>query len=698
MIFFLKSISARGFLGALLAATILIITGCSSGTDEHGVRDLERIESSGVLKAIVRPRAISFASPGLTQVLIDRKLAQSLAAELGLKLKLVVMDDNAAMFDMLRRGKADIIIAGLIASPGDGVVFSVPYRYTDEVLITKKAAGGAEEGESKPPGPQSSLKGRSICLSQGSLRTDAFKRLKRLGATEFLELPRGSGPDEALAKVESGECFAAAVDSVSWDELFSNYTSLALNRVLAKSLPISLAMSPGAINLRSRTNEYLIARSLSSGSLIKYKGDFDTIKKKKVLRMVTRNNSLTYYIYRGAPFGFEYEMVRKFADSEGLRLEVVLPPGHSELIPWLLDGRADIVAAAMTRTDNRGKEVAFTVPYNYVSEQVVVRGDDETIKSPSDLVGKTVHVRKSSSYYDSLMALKEKGFDFEIVLLPEAMETEDILEGISVHRWDITVSDSNLLTIEREQGNDVKAAFTLKKSGIGWAVRKEDVKLLARLNAFIKKQHKSFFYNTIKDKYFNGSVSVPEVDKDLRYDRSGRISPYDELVKKYAAMYGLDWRLVVSQMFQESSFNPRKVSWAGARGLMQLMPRTAKEFGLKKSFDPESSIKAGTYYMKKLLKRFGPPIKLKDRISFALASYHVGFNHVADARILAAKEGLNPDIWFDNVEKAMILLQKRSYYRKTKYGYCNGRRTVVYVRDILNRYNAYLHHEVHAAL
>ncbi len=695
MSFVTKSGHVSTIFGAFVAAALCIISGCTSSTDERGVRDLDRIESSGVLKAIVRPREMRLASLGLTQVLIDRKLAQALAGELGLKLKLVVMDDNDAMLDMLRRGKADIIIAGLIATPGEGVAYSVPYRYTDEVLILRKAA--AKSGKKSNENAASeyvSLKDRPICLSQDSLRTDAVKRLKKLEVTEFIELPRGSGADDALVMVESGECLGAVVDLVSWEELSDSYSSLYLERTLAKSLPISLAMSPGAINLRSRTNEYLISRSLSSDSRLKYKLDLDGLKKKKVLRMVTRNNSLTYYIYRGTPVGFEYEMMKKFADSQGLRLEVVLPPGHVELIPWLLGGKADVVAAAMTKTGERDKQVAFTTTYNYVNEEVVVRGDDKSIKSLSDLVGKSIHVRKSSSFYESLMALKEKGYDFDIVLLPEAMETEEILDGIAENRWDITVSDSNLLRIEVESGKDLKSAFTLKKSGLGWAVRKEDTRLLHALNTFIKKQRGSFFFNTLKDKYFSPSTKSAVADKTLRYDRSGNISPFDDLVKKYAALYGLDWRLVVAQMFQESSFNPRKLSWAGARGLMQLMPRTARQFGLRKSFDPESSIKAGSYYMKKLLKRFGPPIKLKDSISFALAAYHAGYNHVADARNLAVSEGLDPNVWFDNVEKTMILLQNRKYYRKTRYGYCNGRRTVHYVREIITRYNAYLRHDV----
>ncbi len=689
MVKVLSSAKNPRILGAFLAVLVLMVSGCSPSDEKKDSRDLEKIESSGYLKVIVRPRSIAFASPGITQVLIDRKLALALSRELGLKLKLVVMDDDAAMVRKLRDGKADFIAAGIIATPEKGLAFSIPYRHTDELLIVKK--GGVHALPVN--GEEDSLKGKTICMGRGSLKTAAVKRLKMNGVKKFIHPLEGAGPDEALGLVERDECYGAVVDSVSWDELSENYTTLEVARVLEKSLPIALLMRPGAVQLRRRVNEYLISRSLASASAMKYSLDLDGIKKKKVLRMITRNNALTYYIYRGTPVGFDYELMKKFAEGEGLRLEVVLPPGHSELIPWLNEGRADVVAAAMTITGERKKQAAFTVPYNYVREVVVVRGKDRYITSPADLTGRTVHVRKSSSFYESLMDLKKKGFDFEIVQLPDDMETEDIIDGLLDNRWDITVCDSNLLEMEIDKGRDVKAAFTLKEQGIGWAVRKENAQLLRALNVFIKKKYRGFFYNTLKDKYFKNPAPSSGLSKGFRYDKSGHISPYDEMAKKYAGRYGLDWRLVVSQIFQESGFNPRKVSWAGAKGLMQVMPRTAKELGLKDLYDPEASIKAGTYYLKALLDRFSPSIKLNDRIRFALASYHVGYNHVADARRLARTQGLNPDIWFDNVEKAMLLLQKRHYYRKSRFGYCNGRRTVNYVREILNRYNAYIRSE-----
>ena len=160
-------------------------------------------------------------------------------------------------------------------------------------------------------------------------------------------------------------------------------------------------------------------------------------------------------------------------------------------------------------------------------------------------------------------------------------------------------------------------------------------------------------------------------------------------MKKYAREYGFDWRLLVAQMYQESRFNPKAKSWVGARGLMQVMPRTAKELGFKNLQDPDTGIHAGVKYLKWVRERFEPELDVRDRMWFTLAAYNAGQGHVKDARRLARRKGWNPNRWFDNVEKAMLLLSKRKYARRARHGYVRGREPVNYVRDIRNRFIAY---------
>ena len=211
------------------------------------------------------------------------------------------------------------------------------------------------------------------------------------------------------------------------------------------------------------------------------------------------------------------------------------------------------------------------------------------------------------------------------------------------------------------------------------------------VNAFHKKEHRGLFYNGTYKKYFEDPKRIQRHVEE-RADNSSKngLSPYDVLVRKHAEHYGFDWRLIVSQMYQESRFNPKAKSWVGAQGLLQVMPRTAREFGIKNLTDPDSGLRAGVKYLNWLLQRFEPELEIGERTWFALAAYNAGIGHVRDARALARQKGWDGDKWFDNVEKAMLLLAKKEYAKKAKHGYVRGHEPVKYVRQIRDRYQAYV--------
>jgi membrane-bound lytic murein transglycosylase F len=144
-----------------------------------------------------------------------------------------------------------------------------------------------------------------------------------------------------------------------------------------------------------------------------------------------------------------------------------------------------------------------------------------------------------------------------------------------------------------------------------------------------------------------------------------------------------------SLMFQESSFRPDAVSWSGAQGLMQLMPATAKEVGVKNPFDPDDNIRGGTYYLKKQYRRVPDEVDAVNTTCFALASYNGGYGHLIDARKLAEQLGKNPNVWTDNVDHAYALLSEPYYAKRAKYGYCRSEEIIGYVRKIMSRYIAY---------
>ena len=168
------------------------------------------------------------------------------------------------------------------------------------------------------------------------------------------------------------------------------------------------------------------------------------------------------------------------------------------------------------------------------------------------------------------------------------------------------------------------------------------------------------------------------------------ISPYDELERGETLKYGLDWRLITSQMYQESRFNPKARSFAGAQGLLQVMPRTGRQLGYSNLTRPENGVAAGVAYMDWLEQRFPARLDLAEKLYFTLAAYNAGHGHVEDARRLAERLGKDPDKWFGNVEEAMLLLSRPEYARQARYGYVRGAEPVKYVRQIKNRYLGYV--------
>ncbi len=319
-----------------------------------------------------------------------------------------------------------------------------------------------------------------------------------------------------------------------------------------------------------------------------------------------------------------------------------------------------------------------------------MRADEDSITGLEDLAGRTVHVRQSSSFYTTLLAIADSIAGLQIAALPDSTETEDILAGVEKGRYDITLCDSNLLDVELAYGRQLKAAFSIKPTSLGWAVRQDNPALLAALNQYIQQEKDGLFFNMMEKRYFENKRTAVRAKDSLRVDLSGRLSPYDEFAKKYAQLYGQDWRLITAQMYQESKFDPQAVSWVGAQGLMQVMPDTGRELGFTDLHDPESNIHAGVKYMHQLLQRFDAKISMDERMRLALAAYNVGYGHVLDARRLAREKGWDPDRWFGHVEQAMRLLAKPAYHKRARYGFCRCGQPVHYVSNIQHRYDAYV--------
>jgi membrane-bound lytic murein transglycosylase F len=238
---------------------------------------------------------------------------------------------------------------------------------------------------------------------------------------------------------------------------------------------------------------------------------------------------------------------------------------------------------------------------------------------------------------------------------------------------------------------DVGTAVSFPQN-LAWGVNPEADELRRAINDWLREYRKSVRYAVIYNKYFRNRRSASIVKSDLFSLSSGKISEYDESIKKYSKEIGWDWRLLASLIYQESRFDPQARSWAGAFGLMQLMPSTARRFGITSGSTPSEQIRAGTEFIQWLDKRFEEAVSdPEERIKFILAAYNVGPGHIFDAIILARKNGLEPDVWDGNVEAALLRKSDPNYYRDpdVRYGYARGTETYNYVQQVLERYEHY---------
>ncbi len=436
-----------------------------------------------------------------------------------------------------------------------------------------------------------------------------------------------------------------------------------------------------------------LPRGLQTTPVKGKKIDLDEIKARGFIRVLTRNNPQCYFMHRDQLLGFEYELIQRFAKQHGLEVIVIVPEYWFEMEPWLQAGRADLIASAYTITPSRAENRygnRFCHPYGNIHEVIVARREDDSVKSQDDLAGRTLHVRPGSSYHESLRELRrETGMDFKIVATPKNEETYTTLEKVARGEYDLTCADLNILDQSIFLGEALKPVLKLGgEHSYGWMVRNDQPLLYDAVNSFFEQELGTPSYNRLYTRYFSPDLNHPERE-EINLSKPGPISPYDDLIKKYAAEYEFPWSLICAQMFQESSFRKDAESWSGAQGLMQLMPATAKEMRVSDPLDPAQNIRGGVHYLRNQYDRLPEGIDPVNRTCFALAAYNGGFGHLIDARNLAGQLGRDPNVWADNVDYAYTLLSSPEYAKSARYGYCRSEEITGYVRKIMARYIAY---------
>jgi membrane-bound lytic murein transglycosylase F len=670
----------------IMSFFILILLSCASL--EAGKRGLKEIMASKELRILTTEEPELRGLPrSHTPHHTEEAMLAKLAEKLELRIIVVYVRNFEELIPALLKNKGDIIASNMTVTPErrKKIAFTIPIESTNEQIVTssKTKFNGLKD-----------LAGQTVTIEKGACYWKNMERFRKekIPSLKLDAAPDGTDTETLLQKTALGKIKYTVADSNYIDAFQAYNPNLKTVFTFPEKQFIAWGVRPGSLELIKLLNTF-IKKETPEYKKKSIKGDLPEIKKRKILRVLTRNNPSCYFVHRGHLMGFEYELAKEFAKRNGLKLIMITPPDWKDLVPWLKDGKGDIIAAAVTITEKRKKikGATFCHPYSEITEWIIARKDDK-IKSLKDLDGRTIVTRKNSCYWETLSKLREKGAKFKLLTAPEDLETFEIIQNVANGKYDLTIADKNIADMEMRRNKKIKAALKVgEPQRYAWAVRSEDVKLKKSIDDFFQKEYKGLFFNTVYNKYFKSSKMLDKHKKSACDKKSFYISPYDPIIQKYSKKYSFHWCLIASQIFQESRFNSKVRAWDGGMGLMQLMPATAKELGCKNPYNPSDNIDAGVKYMNKLRKRAAKHKEIpdKDKICFALASYNGGFGHLLDARNLAEELNLDPNIWNDNVEKSYKLLSKKKYAARARYGYCRSDIIINYVNDIFLRYHQY---------
>lgn len=649
--------------------------------------DLKALRKHGTI------RIVNFSGPAedrlprsaiVTQRHFD--LAKRFARHLGLDAQWVQAKSPEEAMRLVAEGHADLLADNFTDTEQrrETVDFSVPLLQIHQQLVTG------------PKGPDISAADKlhqvTLLVLGRSTYAETAKALQEQFPTAQLELKEVSYHDDLdtlLDLVNEKPGLATILDSNEIEGMREYRDDLRIGANVSELENIAWAVRKNSPDLLLTLNNFLTEILVRDDE--PRISDWNAIKESGVLRLITYNSATSYFLWKGQLMGFDYDLARAFAEEHGLQLQVIVAPYEVDIIDWLKEGRGDIAGSSMTITQERkDRGVAFSVPYLEMAEQVVSRKGEPAISRLKDLNGRTLTLRARTIFVQTAEALKASGIKVEVDVAPPDVPYAQILNMIADNELDATIVDAHAAEIETTLRDELLPGMVLgDPRPQGWMVLPQNRELLHKVNEFLTKFRNSDAYRKKIDAYFKPDARYLS-RIEARVLPGGPLSPFDPLVQHSSREHKFDWRLVTAQMWQESNFNPQAVSPVGAQGLMQVMPRTAEEMGYPPPlFDPERGIRAGIKYLDWVRGRFDPTLPVDNKLWFILASYNAGYGHLLDARRLAKELGYDPDVWFGNVEKAMLKLSEPRYFNKARYGYVRGSEPVQYVRNIANLYKAY---------
>lgn len=421
--------------------------------------------------------------------------------------------------------------------------------------------------------------------------------------------------------------------------------------------------------------------------------DLEQIKQKGELTIITLNTSTSYFIYREEAMGYDYDLAQDFCEQYNLKLNVKVAENTTKLLEMLGNGEGDLVAYAVP-IQNEMKDSISYCGVSQVTHQVLVQQankGDTLVKDVTELIGKDIYVENNTKYHQRLMNLNsELGGGINIHTVSEdTITSEDLIEQVSKGQIRYTVCDDYIAKINRTYYANIDISLQISfDQRASWAVRKDTPELAKALDEWFTRNDNTPVYKAITKKYFElskqplgGEYPAPE---NLP---KGAVSIYDDLFRKHAQGTKYEWQFLAAICYHESRFQNNLTSWAGAAGIMGLMPRTAKSLGLSSEdrMNPDLSIGAAVELLDRLDKIFRKIENIQEREKFILAAYNGGNGHINDAQALARKYGGNPNVWEGNVEKYLQLKNNPEYYNDSvvKNGYFRAAETIKYVDNVL---------------
>lgn len=405
------------------------------------------------------------------------------------------------------------------------------------------------------------------------------------------------------------------------------------------------------------------------------------------LVVVTVNSPTTYYEGTSGFEGLEYDMAKAFADYLDVDLKILVVKQFADVIPAIIDGKADMAAAGITITDERKQQLLFSQPYQNIHQQLVYGQVGQRPRDYADLVGHDISVVAGTSYVTRLQQLKQQYPRLEWTE-SRTQDVGELLEMVWEGLLEYTVADSHIVTLHQQHYPELRVAFDMEKTeSLAWAFEKSDDKSLQRAaNEFMSKYKHSGALKTLLERYYGAINSNPVNMTIYRLRIRNRLPQYQTLFEEAAARNNLDWRLLAAIGYQESFWNPRAASPTGVRGIMMLTGSTAQHLGVRNRLDPEQSIDGGARYIREMYDRLPEEIQEPDRMWMALAAYNMGLHHLLDARIITELQGADKNKWVD-VQERLPLLAQAHWYKRVEYGFARGWEPVRYINRIRSYYD-----------